>query len=434
MSAGDPADSPELAALADLGRDAVKRPTAAELDHGLDLLRSRIVGAPARRRTLVLRSLAGVAAVGCVLVGAKLSSSLVRTGAARDVPVSVQRIEGGSILEGGYLSQSGPTGIGLFFNEGSEVLLMPGARGRLRATATDGARLAIERGTASFQITPGPARRWWVEAGPFLVAVKGTVFTVSWDAASERFELRLRHGRVVVSGPVVGDGVTLRAGQRLSINLPKAETVIQEEPPENATAPAGGTGPSSAETGPPARTAASSPTGRTATPPGPAARALAANGTSRRWAAELANGHWDRILSDVDREGTDAALAKASSEDLFAIADAARYRRRADLARAALLAQRRRFPRSPRALDAMFLLGRVEELREQGGRRAIELYDEYLTLAPAGAFAGEALGRKMILLNEMGGPARARPIAEEYLVRFPSGSYAGSARALTRAP
>ena len=97
-------------------------------------------------------------------------------------------------------------------------------------------------------------------------------------------------------------------------------------------------------------------------------------------------------------------------------------------------AERRRFPASPRALDAIFLLGRVEESGEHGTARAIAYYDEYLALVPSGAYAAEALGRKMTLANELGGPAEARPIAEEYLRRFPRGSYAGSARALRRVP
>ena len=154
----------------------------------------------------------------------------------------------------------------------------------------------------------------------------------------------------------------------------------------------------------------------------------------RRWAELLAAGHWDRILADVDREGIDAALESASSEDLLALADAARYRRRVDLARAALLAQRRRFPGSARALDALFLLGRVEELSTDGAARAISFYDDYLARAPQGGYAAAALGRKMILTNDLGGPSKARPIADEYLRRFPSGSYAGSARALGHVP
>ncbi len=160
----------------------------------------------------------------------------------------------------------------------------------------------------------------------------------------------------------------------------------------------------------------------------------AQNGEERRWPALLAAGRWDRILAEADRDGVEAKLDAASSEDLFALADAARYRRRIDLARAALLAERRRFPTGPRALDAIFLLGRVEELREDGRARAIALYDEYLARAPRGPYAAEALGRKMILTNDVGDAAKARPIADEYLLRFPDGSYAGSARALSRVP
>ena len=105
-------------------------------------------------------------------------------------------------------------------------------------------------------------------------------------------------------------------------------------------------------------------------------------------------------------------------------------RRRLDLAQAALLAHRRRFPSSARAAEAIFLLGRVAELQVAGRANALMRYDEYLARAPNGTYAAEALGRKMTLLNDIGGAAKARPIAEAYLRRFPDGSYAGAARAL----
>jgi hypothetical protein len=150
------------------------------------------------------------------------------------------------------------------------------------------------------------------------------------------------------------------------------------------------------------------------------------------WAEHLAHGRWDRILEEVETRGVDTTLETAPSEDLFALADAARYRRRTDLARMALLAQRRRFPGSARSLDATFLLGRVEESRDRA--RAIGWYDEYLTRAGTGTYAAEAWGRKMVLTNELKGRASARPIAEEYLRRFAKGSYAGAARALCGEP
>ena len=105
-----------------------------------------------------------------------------------------------------------------------------------------------------------------------------------------------------------------------------------------------------------------------------------------------------------------------------------------DLARQTLLAERRRFPDSPRTLDATFLLGTVEEASEDGLAGAIEWYDEYLLRAPAGTYASEALGRKMTLTSKVHGAPRARPVAEEYLRRFPSGTYAGAARAFLRGP
>ena len=76
----------------------------------------------------------------------------------------------------------------------------------------------------------------------------------------------------------------------------------------------------------------------------------------------------------------------------------------------------------------------MEELSPDGSARAIAFYDDYLARAPRGGYAAEALGRKMILSNDLGGPSKARPIADEYLRRFPGGSYAGSARALGHVP
>jgi hypothetical protein len=230
----------------------------------------------------------------------------------------------------------------------------------------------------------------------------------------------------------VGGSIALLAGHRLVVSLPDAQTVITEEQAEETTGVAVDAGP--ATIAPPA--VSKDVTARPVPSPARSSSPLAKPRSPRNWAADLARGHWDRILADVDRDGVDATLANASSEDLFALADAARYRRRTDLASAALRAQRVRFPLSPRSLDAIFLLGRVEELREHATARAraIDWYDHYLAQAPTGAYAAEALGRKMILTNEASGPADARPLADEYLRRFPTSSYAGAARALQRVP
>lgn len=421
-----------LAALTELGRDGARRPTRAELDHGLNLLLARLGAGQSRRMGPARWALVAAVAILSTLLVVHLTS-LARKASTATVPALAYQVEGGKVLDGGYLRESGHTGMKLVFNEGSTFSLTSKTRGRLRVVNDEGVRVAIDNGTASFQVTPSNHRRWWVEAGPFLVTVKGTVFDVTWEPSNERFELRLRQGSVVVSGPVSGGDLTLRAGQRLLVNLGNSETLIAEERAGDAVVEAAAAPNPSVVTPSAPQSASALP--KPALPPSmPAPSAVANTEGERRWAQELASGHWDRILEEVDRSGVEVALNGASSEDLFALANAARYRRRVDLAREALLAQRRRFPNSPRAIDALYLLGRVEESQGNGMARAIARYDDYLARAPTGSYAAEALGRKMIATKELSGAAQARSIAEEYLRRFPKGSYAGTARALLRAP
>ncbi len=429
--------SAALDSLVELGRDGAQEPTRTELDAGLNAVRERLEASRVRRVVL------SRVAVFAVLLTLPFAWIYGGRWLAPELPMLTYEIAGGSILEGGYLRESGDTGITLSFSEGTQVALAPGCRGRLRTVDAEGARVGIENGSASFEVTPTSGRRWEVEVGPFLVRVTGTAFTVSWDPSSEQFELRLRRGRVVVSGPVSGGELTLQAGQRLVVSLSKAETLITEDRTPEGTAQGSGEPTSDAT---PSATSEDEPTtdgagnGATAsateaskrddsdgaTPPS----SPSPKGSGRRWAEELANGRWDRILEDAERAGIASTLANASSEELFALANAARYRRRNELARKTLLAQRSRFPGSSRALDAAFLLGRVEEARGSGMTRAIAWYDEYLARAPTGTYAAEALGRKMTIVSQSSGPTQARPIAKDYLRRFPNGSYAGSARLL----
>jgi ferric-dicitrate binding protein FerR (iron transport regulator)/TolA-binding protein len=424
MSDNEPRDSRALSRLVELVRRSAEAPTPAELEHGLSGLRARL----SAQRSPWIRARSGfVLAAACSVLALVVAWGLRSGTPAPDKPVALARIEGGRLMQGGYLSESSAQGIRLFFDDGSQCSLTPGGRGRLRLDHATGVRLVLERGSASLQITPSPQPRWSVESGPFLVTVKGTDFTVGWDQTSEQFELALRRGRVAVSGPVVGDDFIVRPGQKLSVSLPRAQTVITEERPPGpgASAAASLTPPVDASKAVTAPLGAASSSGAA-----PAASSSAMSQQHRQWREALANGEWDRILAEAERAGIKATLETAPGDDLFALADAARYRRRLELAQSALLVHRRRFPGSPRAAEAIFLLGRVAELGSAGRATALGRYDEYLSRAPAGTYAAEALGRKMTLLNEAGEAQKARAIAEAYLRRFPHGGYAGAARAL----
>jgi FecR protein len=423
-------------ALAERARETLGTPSVSQMEAGLEALWTRETSTSRRRSARLRWPLIGAvaaASIGALLVTGWPARTLRSW---RPAPPLDYRVEGGTVIEGGYLRDAGGRGLKLTFTGGTEIKLAAGTRGRLRSVDATGARIGIEHGAASFDVTPHPGRRWLVDVGPFLVTVKGTQFTVSWDVTSERFELRLERGRVSVTGPMATGEIPLEAGHRLLVDLPRGETLINElekagtSPREAPPAPASAAAiePPSPQTAvrasaPPHRKGDRSEVG---TPPS----RLAWNERPQDWTRALASGHLDEILDDVDRIGMKAAVERASIDDLFALADAARYRGRTSLAREALLSAGRRFPDAARTIDAEYLLGRVEEQTEHGPRAALHHYDEYLVRAPRGTYAAEALGRRMVLTKKLNGPEAAAPIAEEYLRRFPNGTYAGSARAL----
>lgn len=422
-----PQSSSALDALSQLVQRSIKEPSSAALRKGHREFLVRVEGKHSLLRRV--RPWPVVVASATFLAVGLLWLTVFRDPSAAVLPpVVVSKIEGGKLIEGGYLAAFDDSGVKLWFNEGSEFALLPGARGRLRHASSEGAHFAVERGAAAFRITPATGRHWSVEAGPFVVKVTGTEFSVDWDPAAEQFELQLERGKVLVSGPIVGQDLALSPGQRLSVSLRKAETVISGLQAEQAVPDATTTATLDAPATAPSASASEvvtsaenrAQTERATTP---------STSANRAWRQAMANGEWDQILADADRAGLSATVSSVSSDELFMLTDAARYRRRPDVARAALLAHRERFPSAAGSVRALFLLGRVEELAASPGK-AIEWYDRYLAKVPSGTYSAEALGRKMILWKDLHGPTATRSLAERYLRHFPAGTYAGTARAL----
>ena len=159
-----------LANLTELARQSAPVATPAQLSQGWQAVSGRMAARDTRRRLLLRWSLvtATAAAVVFTIVGiTRWSGTPVPAG-----PTALAyRVEGGSVLDGGYLRELGRGGIRLLFTEGTQFRLQPGTRGRLRSVDSAGARIAIEQGTASFQVTPRSNARWFVDVGPFLVSV-----------------------------------------------------------------------------------------------------------------------------------------------------------------------------------------------------------------------------------------------------------------------
>ncbi len=91
-------------------------------------------------------------------------------------------------------------------------------------------------------------------------------------------------------------------------------------------------------------------------------------------------------------------------------------------------ALRARFPGSPEAAFATFMLGRIAQDQSKDYAAAAVWFTRYLSEQPGGAFAAEALGRLVEVDDEQGDPAGARLAAARYLAAYPDGAHAGYAR------
>ncbi|HTQ06748.1 MAG TPA: hypothetical protein VMI54_22985, partial [Polyangiaceae bacterium] len=276
---------------------------------------------------------------------------------------------------------------------------------------------------------------WTLGAGPYSVRVTGTAFSLHWSRTEQAFEIAMRSGSVVVTGPLIGGGLALHAGQRCTVSGGRlvVDNESGDDTPRDERTNGAGAAPSDAAPAPSAPNLA----------PVPPADASGERPSTERehptpadsvapsreldWRKKAAAGAFNDVIDAAERRGLDATLATAPLDDLAALADSARYARRTSIARRTLLAERARFAHSAASHDAAFLLGR---LAEDDGSGALDWYDRYLAESPHGAYASQALGRKMMLVYQERGAAAARSLAADYLERFPDGAYAATARKL----
>lgn len=332
---------------------------------------------------------------------------------AKPAPITY-RVVDGAVVAGAVV---GSQTTRLRFSEGSEVALSQGAEAVVDALEARGATLRVRRGRARVAIQPLAEAAWVVLAGPNSVRVTGTEFDVAWNEGERTLEVAMLEGTVEVTGEALKAPVRLRAGQRLRRRGLEAPSVDWVTPASAEQVPTPAALPTATANAAPS---AAAPTPQTALLADGAARA-----TDASWSRRVAQGKFEEVIAEAERQGIDAVVSRASLTELSALADAARYARRSRLAERVLLAERQRFGSSGAARDAAFLLG---QLAESEGRGALAWYDTYLREAPDGVYAPQALGRKMMLAYEGRSARGADTFAREYLARYPRGPYAAAAR------
>jgi len=221
----------------------------------------------------------------------------------------------------------------------------------------------------------------------------------------------------VVTGPQIEGQLRLQSGQRLTSAADGSSTVTHSEA-AGAAAPA------------------STAVDALAAPDAGAASdaeliAQANTGSVERrdpaalsWPRLVAQGDFQRVLDAAQRRGVEHVLSTGTQEELAAFADAARYGRNSQLARRALLSERKRFAKAAAARGVAFFLGGIEP---DGSAAALAWYESYLLESPAGPYASQALGRRMMIVHRRSGTGASASLAREYLQRFAQGPYASAA-------
>ena len=339
-------------------------------------------------------------------------------------------VSNATVNDGGYVAAAG-NDASVRFSDRSELGVEHGTRLRVSRLEAHGAHVMLEGGLLHVRIHPEARTSWTLDAGPYAVHVTGTEFDLAWRVDDQTLDLRLFKGSVVIDGPLASGGLKVAAGQHLVAHASDGSLSIADGRDAATTSgetAAQGSGASTAPVAPVAPTTLAVAAAAAATPPVPVQRSSATRG-GEGWPSRVGHGDFGAVISDAERRGLDVSLAEASAVDLAALADAARYARRPELARRALTATRARFPAAIQARDAAFFLGGLAE-SDKSDARAIDWYDLYLREGPEGAYASQALGRKMVLVERTRGIESALPVAIQYLQRFGDGPYAPAARKL----
>lgn len=315
-------------------------------------------------------------------------------------------VEGASIERGVLRTLDRPASIR--FSDESAILAAPSTTLQLDVVGERAALARLVKGNLDVAVHHAENTDWRFLAGPYEVRVIGTRFALAWDPEQAALSLVMKEGKVRVVGPDALDRM-LVAGQRLDLSRNPAPVAV-------ATAPE----PAGVPEAPPRRTAAAS---REDSPPPTSIAPV-----SRSWSSLVAAGRFEQVVREAQTEGIARAHAERPAPELRALAQAAAYTGRTDLAIKTWTVVRARFT-GRSAEQAAFFLGRIFD---QSGRHseALNWLRTYLREAPRGVYASEALGGVLTLVRRTEGPTAAQPLARNYLERFPKGSYAAAARAV----
>jgi len=330
------------------------------------------------------------------------------------------RYEARGLSKGGSNLNAGETPADLAFSDGSRITVSPHTTLNVDLLGKRAALTRLIDGRLHVAVHHEPDTNYRFLAGPYEVQVVGTEFDLEWRARTDGLTLVMQSGEVRVLGD--GNPRQVRSGQTLRLPLSRdaAAEPSQVLPPASQPAPTALASPELAAVSHDSKASALKPSSAAARSP-----------EGANWNALLNAGQFSAIMRDADARG-ERLLDTASAGDLKVLALAARYTGRRSLSLRAWQSLRSRYSTDAQNQGAAFFLGRGYEEQGDSGE-AMRWLARYLAESPNGAYASEALGRRLLLLAKAGQKADATSAARAYLTRYPRGAYAKSAQLVLQA-
>jgi TolA-binding protein len=239
------------------------------------------------------------------------------------------------------------------------------------------------------------------------VRVTGTALSISWDPATEVFEVKVDRGSVAVTGPLLQGERIVRSGERCSVALRQRRLEVTQRKAKGSTEEVPHL---DVHDLPVLDTSSSSDT---------------LGASPLHWLELEHLGRYAEAVARAEAEGLDRIYSGGSANELMSLARAARLANRSTIAAHALMRVRQRFPHGRQARTAAFLLG-----RQAAPSAAAQWFTTYLQEAPSGPLAREAAGRLVESYQRAGNFAQAQLAAQSYLRQYPTGPHAAFARSV----
>ena len=351
--------------------------------------------------------------------------------------------------EGSWVKASADGVVPIRFDNGSRFELDARTAVRVVASNMETVKVDLSKGLLRADIKRNGETSWVISAGPYQVTVLGTAFSVDWDADSSILGVSVNKGKVLVRGGHLSEhGIRVQAGKRLVADGDKGSVAMESISGDSETADDEEIA-SATDTGPPQDRPGMTEDGVAAReadrsiPPGAAkkgshiaakrpASTVTPAGDSPSWKDLSDAREFAAAVAAARRQGLDELLTTLDANDLWALANAARYAHNATVSSRALMAVRERFAGSQRAFTAAFMLGRLKLDLEGNPTAATAWFETYLTEKPSGPLAEEALGRLIDACDKAGRKTEAARNAEIYLSRYDGGLFTKLARSILR--